>query len=60
MILFKISWFNGKNYTGVQRINDVFHIVDKVQNQLTYEWIFDLIDIVEYVVYALYSSITVL
>ncbi len=45
--------------TGVQRINDVFHIVDKVENVCVNQYIFDLIDNVEYVVYALYSSVDV-
>ncbi len=44
---------------GVQRINDVFHIVNKVENVLVYTHIFDLIDNVEYVVYALYSRIRI-
>jgi hypothetical protein len=43
--------------TGVQRINNVFHIVDKVENVCVNKYIFDLIDNVEYVVYALYSRI---
>jgi hypothetical protein len=46
-----------KPYSGVQRINNVFHIVDKVENVLVYTYIFNLNDNVEYVVYALYSSI---
>jgi hypothetical protein len=57
LFLNNVRWKNELCYSGVQRINNVFHIVDKVQNQVIYEWIFDLIDIVEYVVYALYSSI---
>jgi hypothetical protein len=44
-------------YTEVQHINNVFHIVDKVENVCVNKYIFDLIDNVEYVVYALYSSI---
>ncbi len=44
-------------YTGVQSINNVFHIVDKVENVCVNKYIFDLIDNVEYVDYALYSSI---
>jgi hypothetical protein len=44
------------NYAGVQSINNVFHIVDKVENVCVNQYIFDLIDNVEYVVYALYSS----
>jgi hypothetical protein len=43
--------------TGVQRINYVFHIVDKVENVFVYTHIFNLIDNVEYVVYALCSTI---
>jgi hypothetical protein len=45
------------NNTGVQSINNVFHIVDKVENVCVNKYIFDLIDNVEYVVYALYSRI---
>jgi hypothetical protein len=41
------------NYSGVQSKNNVYHIVDKVQNTLK----FDLIDNVVYVVFTLYSSI---
>ncbi len=48
------------SYSGVQRINNVFHIVDKVENVCVNKYIFDLIDNVEYVVYALYSSIIML
>jgi hypothetical protein len=44
------------NYAGVQSINDAFHIVKKVENVFVYTHIFNLIDNVEYVVYALYSS----
>ncbi len=40
---------------GVQSINNVFHIVDKVENVCVNKYIFDLIDNVEYVVYALYT-----
>ncbi len=46
-------------HTGVQRINNVFHIVNKVENVCVNKYIFDLIDNVEYVVYALYSSIVI-
>jgi hypothetical protein len=45
--------------SGVQSINNVFHIVDKVENVGVNKYIFDLIDNVEYVVYALYSRIDV-
>ncbi len=48
-----------KDYTGVQSINDVFHIVVKVENVFVYTHIFDLNDNVECVVYALCSSIWV-
>ncbi len=44
-----------KGNAGVQSINNVFHIVDKVENVFVYIHIFNLIDNVEYVVYALYS-----
>jgi hypothetical protein len=46
-------------YSGVQRINDVFHIVDKVENVFFYTHIFNLTDNVECVVDALNSSIYV-
>jgi hypothetical protein len=42
-----------------QSINNVFHIVNKVENVCVYKYIFDLIDNVEYVIYALNSSTTV-
>ncbi len=45
------------NYTGVQSINNVYAIVNKVENVLVNTYIFDLIDNGVYVVYALYSSI---
>ncbi len=45
--------------SGVQSINDIFHIVDKVENVLVYTYIFNLIDNVEYVVYAWYSRIVI-
>jgi hypothetical protein len=41
----------------IQRIYNVFHIVNKVENVCEFQYILDLIDNVEYVVYALYSSI---
>ncbi len=41
----------------MQRINKVFHIVNKVENVCVNKYIFDLIDNVEYVVYALYYRI---
>jgi hypothetical protein len=44
-------------YTGVQSINDIFHIVDKIDYFYTHN--FNLIDNVEYVVYALYSRIVI-
>jgi hypothetical protein len=43
-------------YSGVQSINDAFHNVNKVENVFVYRHIFNLIDNVECVVYALYSS----
>jgi hypothetical protein len=45
------------NRSGVQSINNVYAIVNKVENQGTNEWILNLIDIGVYVVYALYSSV---
>jgi hypothetical protein len=44
-------------YTGVQSINNVYAIVNKVENLCVYQYVFDLIDNGVYVVYALYSSI---
>jgi hypothetical protein len=44
-------------YTGVQSKNNVYHNVDKVQNSFIDALILNLIDIVVYVVFALYSSI---
>jgi hypothetical protein len=49
--------FNCRIYTGVQSINNVYAIVNKVENVLVNTYIFDLIDNGVYVVYALYSSI---
>jgi hypothetical protein len=49
--------FDRYRYTGVQSINNVYAIVNKVENVLVNTYIFDLIDNVVYVVYALYSSI---
>ncbi len=43
--------------TGVQSINNVFHIIDKVENGCVNKYIFDRNDNVEYVVYALYFRI---
>ncbi len=51
------NWGISKDHTGVQSINDVFHNVNKVENVFVYTLILNLIDNVEYVVYALYSSI---
>ncbi len=45
-----------KERTGVQSINNVFNIVDKVENVFVYTHIFNLIDNVEYFVYALYRE----
>jgi hypothetical protein len=42
------------DYSGVQRINNVFH---KVENIYVFQYIRNLIDNVEYVVYVFYSSI---
>ncbi len=39
---------------------DVFHIVDKVENVLKDTHIFDLINNVEFEVYAFYSSVDIL
>jgi hypothetical protein len=44
----------------VQSINDAFHIVVKVESVCVNNYIFDLNDNVECVVYALYSSITMI
>ncbi len=44
-------------HSGVQSINNVYAIVNKVENVLVNTYIFDLIDNGVYVVYALYSSI---
>jgi hypothetical protein len=44
-------------HTGVQGKNNEYHIVDKVQNSFIDALIFDLIDNVVFVVFALYSSI---
>jgi hypothetical protein len=41
--------------TGVQSINNVYAIVNKVENVLVNTYIFDFIDNGVYVVYALYS-----
>ncbi len=43
-------------HSGVQSKNNVYHIVDKVQNSYENALKFDLIDNVVYVVLALYSS----
>jgi hypothetical protein len=40
---------------GVQRKNNEYHIVDKVQNSFIDALIFDVIDNVVFVVFALYS-----
>jgi hypothetical protein len=54
-----IYWFlvNCFENTGVQSINDAFHIVVKVENVCVKKYIFNLNDNVESVVYALYSRI---
>ncbi len=43
--------------TGVQGKNNEYHIVDKVQNSFIDALIFDLIDNVVFVVFALYSRL---
>ncbi len=43
--------------SGVQSINNVYAIVDKVENVCVKQYIFNLIDNGVYVVYALYSRI---
>ncbi len=43
--------------SGVQSINNVFHIVNKVESVFDFQCILNFIDNVEYVVYALYSRI---
>jgi hypothetical protein len=55
---FLIGWIKlwNKN-SGVQGKNNAYHNVKKVQNQGIYEWILNLIDIVVFVVFALYSRI---
>ncbi len=50
-------YFLLNHYTGVQSINNVYAIVNKVENVLVNTHIFDLIDNGVYVIYALYSSI---
>ncbi len=45
-------------FTRDKRINHVFQIVDKVKNVCLNKYIFDFIDNVEYVVYALHSRLT--
>jgi hypothetical protein len=50
----KVGW--AKTYPGVQSINNVYAIVDKVKSVLVNTHIFDLIDNGVYVVYALYFS----
>jgi hypothetical protein len=47
-------------YTGVQGKNNVYHNVDKVLNSFADALILNLIDIVVFVVFVLYSSIRVL
>jgi hypothetical protein len=44
-------------YSGVQGKNNEHHIVDELQNSFIDALIFDLIDNVVFVVFALYSSI---
>jgi hypothetical protein len=47
-----------KHHGGVQSINNVYAIVNKVENVLVNTYIFDLIDNDVYVVYVLYSSMS--
>ncbi len=51
------SYFSPIYNTGVQSINNVYAIVNKVENVLINTYIFDLIDNGVYVVYTLYSRI---
>jgi hypothetical protein len=53
-----VTFIRKKLHTGVQRINNVFHIVNKVENVCVFQYILNLIDNVEYIVYALYSRIS--
>jgi hypothetical protein len=41
--------------SGIKSINNVYAIVNKVENVCVYQYIFDLIDNGVYVVYVLYS-----
>jgi hypothetical protein len=54
---YRKNLFGCFTYSGVQSINNVYDIVNKVENVCVYQYIFNLIDIGVYVVYALYSSI---
>jgi hypothetical protein len=47
---------SNNTHSGVQGKNNEYHIVDKVQNSFIDALIFDLIDNVVFVVFALYSS----
>ncbi len=49
--------FLERDCSGVQSKNNVYHIVDKVQNSYENTLKLDLIDNVVYVVFALYSSV---
>ncbi len=55
------AWDHGvyrvSHCAGVQSINNVYAIVNKVENVCVYQYIFYLIDNGVYVVYALYSSV---
>jgi hypothetical protein len=54
-MLKKLIW--SYHYAGVQSINNVYAIVNKVENQGIYEWILNLIGIGVYVVYALLTPV---
>jgi hypothetical protein len=46
-----------KAYTGVLSINNILHIVNKVEYVCVFQYILNLMYIVKYVVFALYSSV---
>jgi hypothetical protein len=54
--IFADSYLQNTLYAGVQGKNNEYHNVDKVQNSFIDALIFDLIDNVVFVVFALYSS----
>ncbi len=47
------------DYAGVQSKNSAYHNVNKIKNSFTDALILNLIDIVVYVVFALYSSMAI-